>query len=136
MEEAEARIRAAKERARRVRARARERAEQQAKRPRRTAPGVKALREIRKYQNRTDLLIPKSRFVKVCKEVLQDNQWVDGQRMSVQAVQALQEAAEGYLTQLFEDSQLAAIHAHRVTLMARDMSLVRRIRHEVFGNNN
>ena len=73
MEEAEARIRAARVRAARVRARARAIAEQQAKRPRRTKPGVKALREIRKYQNRTDLLIPKTRFVRVCKEVLQDN---------------------------------------------------------------
>ena len=100
------------------------------KRLHRYHPGTVALREIRKYQNRSDLLIPKAPFVRVCKELLQNNQWVDGQRFSVQAVQALQEAAEAYLTQLFEDSQLLAIHAHRVTLMARDMNLCRRIRHE------
>jgi hypothetical protein len=31
---------------------------------------------------------------------------------------------------LFEDSQLAAIHARRVTIMVKDMLLARRMRHE------
>ncbi|CAE7892487.1 H3C15, partial [Symbiodinium sp. KB8] len=46
------------------------------------------------------------------------------------AVMALQEAAEAYLVGLFEDTNLCAIHAKRVTIMPRDMQLARRIRGE------
>ena len=49
-------------------------------------------------------------------------------RFSSQGLRALQECAEGYLTGLFEDSYLCAIHAKRVTLMVKDMQLARRIR--------
>ena len=41
---------------------------------------------------------------------------------------ALQESAEAYLTGVFEDSNLCAIHANRVTVMKKDMDLARRIR--------
>jgi histone H3/H4 len=44
------------------------------------------------------------------------------------ALQALQEAAEMYVVQFFEDSLLCAVHAKRVTLMANDLQLARRIR--------
>lgn len=44
------------------------------------------------------------------------------------AIQALQEAAEAYLVHLFEDSNLLAIHAKRVTIMQKDIQLARRIR--------
>ena len=43
---------------------------------------------------------------------------------------ALQEAAEAYLVRLFEDTNLCAIHAKRVTIMPKDIQLVRRIRGE------
>jgi histone H3 len=43
---------------------------------------------------------------------------------------ALQEAAEQYLVGLFEDSNLCAIHAKRVTIMAKDIQLARRLRRE------
>jgi len=46
------------------------------------------------------------------------------------AILALQEAAEAYLVGLFEDSNLCAIHAKRVTLMAKDMHLALRLRGE------
>ncbi len=46
------------------------------------------------------------------------------------AILALQEAAEAYLVGLFEDSNLCAIHAKRVTIMPRDIQLARRIRGE------
>lgn len=47
-----------------------------------------------------------------------------------QAIAALQEAAEAYLVQLFENANLCAIHAKRVTIMPRDIELTRRIRGE------
>ncbi|KAJ9534510.1 hypothetical protein QJQ45_022139 [Haematococcus lacustris] len=45
-------------------------------------------------------------------------------------VESLQEAAEAYLVGLFEDTNLAAIHAKRVTIMPKDIQLARRIRGE------
>jgi len=44
------------------------------------------------------------------------------------AVLALQEAVESYLTQLFEDTNLCALHAKRVTIMPKDIQLAYRIR--------
>uniref|UniRef100_M3YJI6 Core Histone H2A/H2B/H3 domain-containing protein n=1 Tax=Mustela putorius furo TaxID=9669 RepID=M3YJI6_MUSPF len=46
------------------------------------------------------------------------------------AVMALQEACEAYLVGLFEDTNLCAIHAKRVTIMPKDIQLARRIRGE------
>ena len=43
---------------------------------------------------------------------------------------ALQEAAEAYLVSLFEDTNLAAIHAKRVTIQPKDLALARRLRGE------
>ncbi|KAL3682165.1 hypothetical protein R1sor_000187 [Riccia sorocarpa] len=83
------------------------------KKPHRYRPGTVALREIRKYQKSTELLIRKLPF----------------QRLS-SAVLALQEAAEAYLVGLFEDTNLCAIHAKRVTIMPKDIQLARRIRGE------
>ena len=51
-------------------------------------------------------------------------------RWAASAVEALQEAAEAYLVSLFEDTNLCAIHAKRVTIMPKDMQLARRIRGE------
>ena len=44
---------------------------------------------------------------------------------------AIQEAAEAYLVNLFEWTNLCAMHAKRVTIMPRDMHLARRIRGEI-----
>ncbi len=51
-------------------------------------------------------------------------------RFQASAVEALQEAAEAYLVGLFEDTNLAAIHAKRVTILPKDMQLARRMRGE------
>ncbi|KRX49246.1 histone H3.3 [Trichinella murrelli] len=67
-----------------------------------------ALREIRRYQRSTELLIRKLPFQCLVRE----------------------EAAEAYLVGLFEDTNLCAIHAKRVTIMPKDIQLSRRIRSE------
>ena len=46
------------------------------------------------------------------------------------AISTLQEAAEAYLVGLFEDTNLCAIHAKRITIMPRDIQMARRIRGE------
>lgn len=89
-------------------------------------PGTVALREIRKYQKSTDLLIKKAPFLRLVKEILQERKI--GMRMQSHAVLALQEASEAYLTSVFEDTNLCAIHAGRVTIMPKDLHLAQRIR--------
>jgi len=124
------------------------------KKPHRYRPGTVALREIRKYQKSTELLIrklPFQRLVSACsvlavelrkgylryphcfvarqvREIAQD--FKTDLRFQSHAVLALQEAAEAYLVGLFEDTNLCAIHAKRVTIMPKDIQLARRIRGE------
>jgi histone H3 len=92
-------------------------------------PGVAALREIRRYQRSTELLIRRLPFQRLVKEIAQEKFGKD-LRFQANAVLALQEASEAYLIGLFEDTNLCAIHAKRVTIMPRDMILARRIRGE------
>ena len=98
------------------------------KKPFKYRPGTVALREIRKYQKSTDLLIPKLPFMRLIKEITQD--FKTDLQWQKNALQAIQEAAEAYLVGLFEDVNLCAIHAKRVTIMPKDIHLTRRIRGE------
>ena len=98
------------------------------KKPHRYRPGTVALREIRRYQKSTELLIRKLPFQRLVREIAQD--YKGDLRFQSSAVLALQEAAEAYLVSLFEDTNLCAIHAKRVTIMPKDMQLARRIRGE------
>lgn len=96
------------------------------KKPHRYRPGTVALREIRKYQKSTELLLRKMPFQRLVREIATN--YKSDLRFQSTAVLALQEAAEAYLTSLFEDTNLCAIHARRVTIMPKDMQLARRIR--------
>ena len=98
------------------------------KKPHRYRPGTVALREIRRYQKSTELLIRKLPFQRLVREIAQD--FKTDLRFQGSAVLALQEAAEAYLVGLFEDTNLCAIHAKRVTIMPKDIQLARRIRGE------
>ncbi|XP_022038847.1 histone H3.3 [Helianthus annuus] len=96
------------------------------KKPHRYRPGTVALREIRKYQKTTELLIRKSPFQRLVRDISQA--FKSDLRFQSHAVLALQEAAEAYLVGLFEDTNLCAIHAKRVTIMLKDIQLALRIR--------
>ena len=98
------------------------------RRPRRFRPGTVALREIRRCQKSTDLLIRKAPFQRLVREIAEEFKL--NLRFQSTAVLALQEAAEAYLIGLFEDTNLCALHAKRVTIMPKDMQLARRIRGE------
>ena len=91
------------------------------RKPHRYRTGTVALREIRKYQKSTDLLIRKAPFQRLIREIAQD--YETDVRFQSTAVLALQEAAEMYLIGLFEDTNLCAIHAKRVTIMPKDIQL-------------
>ncbi|KIM46096.1 hypothetical protein M413DRAFT_64487, partial [Hebeloma cylindrosporum] len=104
------------------------------RKPHRFRPGTVALREIRKYQKSTDLLLRKLPFSRIVREITMemttDTNFRDSANLRWQssALLALQEATEAYLVHLFEDANLCAIHAKRVTIMTRDIQLARRIR--------
>jgi len=91
-------------------------------------PGTVALREIRQYQKSTNLLIAKLPFQRLVREIAQG--FKKDVRFQSTAVMALQEAAEMYLVGLFEDTNLCALHAKRVTIAPKDIQLARRIRGE------
>lgn len=109
------------------------------------AIGTVALREIRRYQKSTDLLLRKLPFQRLVREIAQGNahtlyslthsplRYIDFKndlRFQSTAILALQEASEAYLVSLFEDTNLCAIHAKRITIMPKDIQLARRIRGE------
>ena len=98
------------------------------KKPHRYRPGTVALREIRRYQKTTDLLIRKLPFQRLVREIAAE--CTADLRFQSTAILALQEAAEAYLVSLFEDANLCTIHAKRVTIMPKDIQLARRIRGE------
>ena len=78
----------------------------------------------------TDLLIRKLPFQRLVREIA--TEFKQEIRFQSQAVLALQEAAEAYLVSLFEDTNLCAIHAKRVTIMSKDLQLAKRIRGDRF----
>jgi histone H3 len=98
------------------------------KKPHRYRPGTVALREIRQYQKSTKLLLRKLPFQRIVREIAQD--FMSDQFFTASAIMALQEASEAYLVGIFEDSNLCAIHAKRVTIFPKDIGLARRIRGE------
>ncbi|KAL7265939.1 histone H3.1, partial [Rhizina undulata] len=99
------------------------------KKHRRYRPGTVALHEIRRYQNSTKLLIRKLPFQRLVREIAQDLK--SDLRFQSSALGALQEAAEAYLFSIFEDTNLCAIHAMRVTIQSKDIQLARRLRGEL-----
>ena len=104
------------------------RAGQKKRKARRYRPGTVALREIRRYQRSSELLIRRMPFQRLVREIAQVyNPYL---RFQSGAILALQESVEAYLVGLLEDSNLCAIHAKRVTIMPKDMQLAQWIRGE------
>ena len=93
--------------------------------PHRYRPGTVTLREIRRYQKSTELLIRKLPFQCLVHKILQG--YGVGYSVTLAMMMALQEVAEAYLVQLLEDSNLCAIHAKRITIQPKDMQLARQI---------
>ena len=102
-----------------------------AKKSRRYRLGTVALQDIWRYQRSTELLIRRAPFDRLVREIVQD-MWCRGIELRAlpTAVTALQEAVEAYLVLLFTDTNLCTIHAKLVTIMLKDIQLVRRIHGE------
>ena len=88
--------------------------------------GLGALREIRKYQGSTELLLHKHSFQRLVREMVQK---LGPFRFEVQALVALQEACEQYLVGLFEDAGHIGLHGRRATVKSRDLKFYKRIRY-------
>ena len=100
---------------------------------RRYRPGTVALREIKRFQKSTQMVLLRAPFQRLVRSICQGIDPV--YRFQSQALLALQEASEMYLVGLFEDSNLCAVHANRVTIMKKDIDLARRIRGERFHDH-
>lgn len=97
--------------------------------PARLKPGVLALKEIKLYQRSTHLLIRRGPFARLVRELLltRHPRGVEF-RWQKAAIECLQEASEAYLVHLLSDAYLCSLHAKRVTLMPRDIQLIKRLR--------
>jgi len=95
---------------------------------RRFRPGTRALMEIRRYQKGSELLIPRLPFARQVRQIAALKTRGPELRWMASALEAIQMAAENYLTMLLMDANMAAIHAKRKTLMVHDLYLARRIR--------
>ena len=96
------------------------------KKARKNRPGTVSLREVKKYQKSINMLLPRAPFQRLVRSICMDMD--DQLRFQPDALFALQEATEAYVVGLFEDTNLCAIHAKRVTVQKKDMDLARRIR--------
>ena len=105
------------------------------KKPHRYCPGLLALRGICRYQQSTKSLIRRTPFNKLIKEISQEYRiCLEGPgtpsvqvRFQSTALAALQEAIENFVGGLFEDVNVLAVHAKRVTVMPCDIRLALRI---------
>ena len=92
-------------------------------------PGMKALQEIRQFQESTKLLILKMACLRVACEILQRESPTS--RIQARAILALHEAAEGYLICLMKDTNLCTIHSKCITILPKDMQLACTIQGEL-----
>ena len=94
-------------------------------------PGTVALRQIRKYQKSTELLIRKLPFQRLVREIAQkiDNTL----RFQSTVILALQETSEAFLVTMFEKVNLCAIHGNRVTIKPKDILLWKRMMGGEYG---
>ena len=97
------------------------------RKPRRFRPGTVALREIRKYQKSTELLIRKIPFQRLVREVVQKLFPSESYRFQSTAILALQEASESFLVRMFEQCNDISIHGKRVTVQPKDVQLWKRV---------
>lgn len=98
------------------------------RKPHRFRPGTVAIREIKKFQKSTALLIRNLPFQRLVREITKSVHGDVPLRFQESAMGALQEASEAFITGLFEDSNLIAIHAKRSTILPKDLALAKRLR--------
>ena len=97
---------------------------------RRFRPGTVALKQIKRYQKSTELLIRKLPFQRLVREVshqVSRDKGVDPFRYQSTAILALQEASEDFLVRMFSQCNDICIHGKRVTVQQKDIQLWKRL---------
>lgn len=102
------------------------------RRKRRYRPGTRALMQIRKFQKSTNLLIPRSSFSRLVREIA--NQYGEF-KFTKTSIIALQTSAEAYLIDTFEKSYRGTMSRKGKTLEPKDMHLLRQMRNDPLDQN-
>ncbi len=97
------------------------------RKPHRWRPGTVALKEIRKFQKNTDLLIGKAPFQRLVREILHANSKNSDMQMQSTALLALQEATKYFMVDVLSDTNLCTMHGNWVTIKPKDLALACRI---------
>lgn len=85
-------------------------------------PGTVAVRDMKRYQKSTELLLRRAPFQRLIREIT--GNYSVGTRFAASALLALQEATESYMVKMFDHTLALALHAKRVTVFQRDFNLV------------
>merc|ERR1712018_992322 len=99
----------------------------------RSRQGTVALKEIRRYQRSSELLIRKMPFQRLCRALTYETTGASDVRFQSPALPTLQEGVEAHVVGVFEDSVLTSTHAKRVTVFPRDIRLALKIRFRYEG---
>uniref|UniRef100_A0A914ZCW0 Histone H2A/H2B/H3 domain-containing protein n=1 Tax=Panagrolaimus superbus TaxID=310955 RepID=A0A914ZCW0_9BILA len=84
--------------------------------------------EIAKYQESRDLLLPRAPVLRLVREIMKEQSEIHGNlRIQRFALEAIRHAAEAFLVNMFEDVNMLAVHARRVTIMPKDIQLIKRL---------
>ena len=92
----------------------------------------RALMEIRKQQQSTDLCVPKAAFRRLVKGIMRDT-GSPAQSITLDAVDALHAVSEAMITGLLFDANMVAVHSGRQTIMPKDIELIKALRSDSFG---
>lgn len=92
---------------------------------RRSRPGTVALRDIRRLQRSTELVIKRAPFQRIVRNIFQEKS--KGLRMTKEALNTIQQSLEYFLIELLDKSNTASIHAKRVTTMKKDVDFIKKI---------
>ena len=97
-------------------------------------PGTVALRDIRRLQKSTEFCMRRYPFQRLVREIIHVQTNKPDVRIQAAALEALQDATEAYMVELFEDANYCAIHGKRVTLMSKDMQLAQKLRNRIISS--
>ena len=99
--------------------------QERVRKPHRWKSGTVALREMRRYQKETRLLIPKAPLQRIIRDLAREHK--DDVRFSKEALYEIHEYIEAALTKMFDKSNLLCLHSKRKTVSGKDFNMARKI---------
>lgn len=94
---------------------------------RRFRPGTVSLRLIRKYQKTSTTLLQREPFKRLVRAIADDISIVAEQKFSAGAFDVLLDDLEAHIVSLLEKANLIAIHRGAVTVMAKDVVVMKKL---------